>query len=102
MHKALSNSNPLNSNISGYYKFNLSKSELTPIAVTYNSKQKQVYSIRLGSAKNNLFINHKDYSVIQTTYSINQMGMYEFTYNNSTYIFELMENQTKILIEKMD
>ena len=100
----LVNNDKLQSNISGLYNYYSNRNEFKPteFKTIPISKEKKVYSIRLGDNQNQLmFINHTDYYSEKTTYEINQFDQIEFSYNNENYTIEIKGNIAEITKSKI-
>lgn len=76
---------PLNPNISGIYIYEPGLKAYYSTKRTKSTKHKNVYHIRRGFHKETLWINHTDYSNIESDYTITN-DCYSFTYNNTEYL----------------
>ena len=78
---------PLSNNLQGQYKFNEPRKEFICLKKRQSAKEKKIYNIRLGDNSNNIWVNHRDYSNFQTTYTTST-NFIEFEYNDTTYLIE--------------
>ena len=98
INKTLNSNKPLSNDISGQYSYNFNKKELLPLNINSCFTYKKVHSIRIGDFNNNLFINHTDYSVKQTNYSIKDECIW-FDYNSNSYYFSIEKGKNIVQIE---
>lgn len=95
------NNQSLNTDITGSYKYiNSGKKYISCNKKKYKGV-KQVHSIVVGSYKNVVFVNHKDYSKEICDYLTTSTGKILFDYNNQTYEIPTYEHdQDYVIIKK--